>query len=371
MREQHHPLLCATPGTRREIVSFHYGEGHRRRVYIQAGLHGDEIPGMAVAWYLRQRLRELERAGRLQAEFTLVPIANPLGLGQHWHGTHLGRFHMPSGQDFNRKFPQAGDALVSALSGRLTQDADANQRLIREALGHHFAQRRPATELESQRLTLMGMATQADLMLDIHCDWEAVPHLYTSPQAWPEIEPVARWLGSEVQLLAEVSGGEPFDEACCEPWTTLGARFAADYPMPQGPRAATLELRGVRDVSAEQAQRDADAIIAALTAGGYLSGEAKEAPPLRSAATPLAGCEYLYAPHAGIVLHARQPGDRIMPGDVVAEIVDPLSDAVTPLIAEHGGILYARHWDRFASAGALVVRIAGARPVRTGDLLVE
>jgi len=371
VREQHHPLLCATPGTQREIVSFHYGEGGGRRVYIQAGLHGDEIPGIATAWYLKQHLLELERAGRLRAAFTLVPIANPIGLGQHWHGTHLGRFHAPSGQDFNRQFPQVGEALVQTLRGRLTQDEAENRRLIREALDHYYQQIRPATELASLRHTLMRMATQADLMLDIHCDWEALPHLYTMPHAWPEIEPLARWLGSEVQLLAEISGGEPFDEACCEPWLTLRSHFAAEYPMPRGLLPATLELRGVRDVSAGQAQQDAGAIIAALTAGGYISGEVKAAPPLRHAPTPLAGCEYLHAPHAGVVLHHRHPGDLVKPGEVVAEIVDPLEDKVTPLVAEHGGVLYARHWDRFACAGALVVRLAGAVPVRAGNLLVE
>ena len=371
MREQHHPLLCATPGTRREIVSFHYGEGNSRRVYIQAGLHGDEIPGIATAWYLKQNLLDLERAGRLRAVFTLVPVANPLGLGQHWHGTHLGRFHAPSGQDFNRQFPLVGEALVQALRGKLTQDEIVNARLIREALDRYYREIRPATELASLRNTLMRMATQADLMLDIHCDWEAVPHLYTMPHAWPEIEPLARWLGSEVQLLAEISGGEPFDEACCEPWLTLRSHFAAKFPMPRGLLPATLELRGVRDVSAEQAQQDANAIIAALTAGGYISGVVKEAPPLKHAATPLAGCEYLHAPHAGVVLHRHQPGDLVKPGEVVAEVVDPIEDRVTPLVAEHGGVLYARHWDRFASAGALVVRLAGSRAVRAGNLLVE
>ena len=72
-----------------------------------------------------------------------------------------------------------------------------------------------------------------------------------------------------------------------------------------------------------------------------------------------------------MVLHHRHPGDLVKPGEVVAEIVDPLEDKVTPLVAEHGGVLYARHWDRFACAGALVVRLAGAIPVRAGNLLVE
>jgi Fe-S cluster biogenesis protein NfuA len=55
---------------------------------------------------------------------------------------------------------------------------------------------------------------------------------------------------------------------------------------------------------------------------------------------------------------------------VVAEIVDPITDQITPLVTEHGGILYARHWAKFATAGMLVVRLAGEREIRSGDLLV-
>jgi len=39
-------------------------------------------------------------------------------------------------------------------------------------------------------------------------------------------------------------------------------------------------------------------------------------------------------------------------------------------VTEYGGILYARHWAKFATAGMLVVRLAGEREIRSGDLLV-
>ena len=64
-RHQIHPLLAPVPGTERHIHSFHYGPAHPRgKIYIQASLHADELPGMLVAWHLKQRLAELEAAGR-------------------------------------------------------------------------------------------------------------------------------------------------------------------------------------------------------------------------------------------------------------------------------------------------------------------
>ncbi|MFV9668345.1 succinylglutamate desuccinylase/aspartoacylase family protein [uncultured Pantoea sp.] len=430
MHQQHHPLLSASLGTQREIISFHFAGDHERQVYIQAALHGDELPGMAVAWFLKQRLQALESAGQLKAAFTLVPVANPLALGQHWHGTHLGRYHTLSGQDFNRRFPSLGATLAATLADSLTQSESQNRNLIREAIDRHYRDTVPKTELDAQRFTLMRMASQADLMIDLHCDWEAVPHLYTTPHAWPEIEPLARWLGSEVQLLAQISGGEPFDEACCEPWLTLAERFGEAYPMPRGLLPVTLELRGVRDVTPEQAEKDADAIIAALQEGGYIAysepaisvevaapviggdelvpanaagddvvaindgpigltvpevteapgetgvikerhseGTSASSPALKNPPTPLAACEYIHSPVSGLILHRKPLGAQIRPGEVVAEIVDPVTDHITPLVAEYGGILYARHWVRFATAGMLVVRLAGEQEIRSGDLL--
>ncbi|MCX8956436.1 succinylglutamate desuccinylase/aspartoacylase family protein [Erwinia psidii] len=370
MQQRHHPLLSASLGTQREIISYHFGQPSVRQVYIQAALHGDELPGVAVAWYLKKKFLALENADRLNAQITLVPVANPLALGQHWHGSHLGRFDTASGQDFNRQFPALGPALATALPEVLTDEVEHNRQCIRDAINHYFTTHKALTELESQRHTLMRMACQADLMIDLHCDWEAIPHLYTTPQAWRDIEPLARYLGSEVQLIAEVSGGDPFDEACCEPWQYLLRTLGERFPLPQGLKPVTLELRGVRDVSHSQAERDAEAIIRGLMHGGYISGDASALPALAGPAVPLAACEYLSAPHSGVVMHRRETGEWIKPGEVVAEILDPLTDRLTPLTAKHGGLLYARHWARFATAGMLITRLAGREAIREGNLLV-
>lgn len=373
MQVKHHPLVGASLGTGRAITSYRFGpeDGDASpKVYIQASLHADELPGMVVAWYLKRRFAELEAAGRLAARVVLVPVANPAGLNQHWFGTQMGRFETGSGQDFNRRFPEAGPALALHLKTRLTDDAPHNARLIRAALREHFAALQAGSELESQRIELLKLACDANLVIDLHCDWEAVAHLYTAPDAWPRIEPLARYLGSEAQLLADVSGGEPFDEACASAWRYLRGAFGERFPIPMGLTPVTLELRGVRDVSHETAARDAQAIVDYLTHIGMIAGDAPEPPPLRHPATPLAGCEYVHAPVSGVILHRRETGETVRAGDVIAEVLDPLADKLTPLIAQTDGLLYARHWTRFATAGMLVARIAGEHAARTGDLLV-
>lgn len=95
MHHHTHNLLSPVPGTARQVHSFHYGpQNGSGKVYIQASLHADELPGMLVAWYLKQRLAELESAGRLLGEVVVVPVANPIGLEQVLMDTPLGRYEI-------------------------------------------------------------------------------------------------------------------------------------------------------------------------------------------------------------------------------------------------------------------------------------
>ena len=70
------------------------------------------------------------------------------------------------------------------------------------------------------------LAHDADLVLDLHADNQAVMHLYTGTPLWPEVRDLAAELGARAVLLAEVSGGNPFDEACSGPWWALAAALS-------------------------------------------------------------------------------------------------------------------------------------------------
>jgi len=92
-------------------------------------------------------------------------------------------------------------------------------------------------------------------------------------------------------------------------------------------------------------------------------------PAARCAATPLEGVEPLVAPHAGLLVFAKAPGRVVQAGELVAELIDPLTDAVTPLRAGVSGLLFARVARRWASRGMRVAKIAGAQAYRSGKLL--
>lgn len=378
MQQREHLLLSPSLGTQRSVTSFHFGpEGTGRKVYVQSSLHADELPGMLVAWKLRQRLAALEEAGRLKAEVVLVPVANPIGLAQSLLGLSLGRFDMASGHNFNRHYPALAETVLAAVSHRLGQDASANVACIRQVLRETLAARSPSTELDSLRLTLMQLACDADVVLDLHCDFTAGLHLYTLTPQWPQVEPLARHLGSCAQLLATDSGDQPFDEACSQFWLDLtrlaeAEARAQERPVPSIPLATvavTVELRGQDSVSHALAEQDADGLIAYLRETGHISGPAVPLPPLPYPATPLAGSENLVAPHAGVVAFHCEPGTRVTAGQPVADIIDPISGQVTPLAASHDGMLYARARDPYARPGTWVAKVATSVAFKTGKLL--
>ncbi len=89
MQRIDHKLPWSHLGSERTLSVFRYGAG-TRKVYIQASLHADELPGMRTAWELKKRLTELEQLGQLKGVIELVPVANPIGLDQHLQGSHLG-----------------------------------------------------------------------------------------------------------------------------------------------------------------------------------------------------------------------------------------------------------------------------------------
>ena len=90
-----HCLLTATPGTTHQLISHQFGDSaYGKKIYIQAGLHADEIPAMLVALALKAELEQLERQGRLRSTVVLVTSANPIGLSQYVMGYPVGRFDL-------------------------------------------------------------------------------------------------------------------------------------------------------------------------------------------------------------------------------------------------------------------------------------
>ncbi|NDP39414.1 MAG: succinylglutamate desuccinylase/aspartoacylase family protein [Rhodoferax sp.] len=367
-----HPLLSSSLGSTKTLTSFHWGQpGSGPKVYIQASLHAEELPGMLVAHHLRALLENAEAADQIQGEIILVPVANPLGLAQRVDHRPMGRFDLDTSENFNRHYPDLAGAVGPLVRDALGADPTANIALVREAMGNYLGNWVLDTELQSLRHRLLTLAHDADFVLDLHCDCEGVLHFYTEEACWPQLEPLARFLGSEAILLAKNSGSGPFDECLSGAWWRLAEDFSGPgRPLPQGCCSTTIELRGELDVSHALAEQDAQAIIDWLKHSQLLACKrAPTVPAFKCRPTPLAGSETLKATAPGLVVFAAEVGQTLQIGDLVAEVIDPIANQTQRVLAGVDGVFYARIRDRYITAGGELGKIAGAVAFRTGELL--
>lgn len=373
MQRIDHPLLSNSLGSHRSLTSFHYGTlGQGPKVYIQASLHAEELPGMLVAHHLRALLDAADAAGHIVGHIVLVPVANPIGLAQRVDHKPMGRFELGSSENFNRHYPDLAQAVFPLVKDALGADPVANVAMVRRAMGDYLRQWQPATELHSLRRTLLTLSHDADFVIDLHCDCEGVMHFYTEEACWPLLAPLAYLLKAQAILLARNSGSGPFDECLSGAWWQLADLLKAagsSAPLPQGCCSTTVELRGEADVAHAWAHDDASAVRAFLQHTGAIAGGPVDIPAPLCPATPLAGSETLHTPVPGVVVYTAEVGQILQVGDLVAEVIDPIANTSHRVVAGVAGVFYARVRDRYAISGAEIGKIAGAIPFRTGELL--
>ena len=356
-------LPAASLGNSRTLTVIRYGGSTAGdKAYIQAGLHADEAPGFVVMHHLIDMLDQADAADKINGQIFLVPVANPIGVSQ-WRDEMLqGRFDFYNSINFNRRHLNLTEQIADRIEGRLLDTPAENVALIRKTAEEVLSTLAPEDEAEYLKHLLLSLSHDADIVLDLHCDDQALVHVYLGTPLWPEAADLSAQLGADVTLLAEDSGGRPFDEACSRIWWQLAQKFP-DHPIPPACLSATVELRGTADVSHEHGTRDAGNICLFLQRRGFIQGQAPELPLLRNDATPLRGVEHIKAPVPGVVIYLKEPGDRIDRGEVIAEIVNPLNagmeNRITTVQSSIEGILFSIKADRLARPGRILAKIAG------------
>lgn len=365
-------LPPAGPGTTRRLTVLRFKSNQPGpKAYVQAAVHADEVPALLVAQHLREKLITLDAAGQLKGEIILVPYANPIGLTQFLQGWHLGRYELDSGSNFNRGYPDLFEPVAAAVSGQLGADAAANVALIRQALRVALPAEYSSNENMALKQHLYGLSCDADVVLDLHCDYEATMHLYIGTPLWPAAADLAACLQSSVNLLAEDSGGEAFDEANSRLWWRLAKHFP-QHPIPPACCAATVELRGDRDVSDTLAAQDADGLIAFLAGRGFVDAPVPPKPALLPGATPLEAVDSLSAGHPGVLVWSVKLGDEVMKDQVIGHLIDPETGARQPITARTDGLFFAARGHRWVRPGHWIAKIAGRQKLdwrKAGALL--
>lgn len=329
-------LAGDTPGLSYElnVLTFAGRDAKAPSVYMQAALHGNELPGVAALHVLIPQLEKAETEGRLLGNVTLVPFANPIGLGQYAWEDQQGRYSFASRVNFNRNFQRLDRPDVALIE----DDRDGvplDRRLKARLLGHS-----------------MGKT----IVLDLHCDGQSLAYFYAPAPLWPHMADLAVALDCAAVLTFEGGTDGSFDEASIHPYLSAPAGVA-DFPH----RAvATVELRGVADVEPALAAHDGNGLYRFLVGRGVVADVAVTAPATTFAGpgVPQTYVEMVRAPKGGMVFFHAEPGDRVAAGALLAEII--------PEPGNPSAVVEVR-----SAAGGLVLTRVSCRSVRVADDLMK
>lgn len=368
-------LPSPTPGTSRHLVVHRFGPPNRgKKVYLQAGLHADEWPGMLVLQHLMMLLEQAEHHQRLRGEVVCIPFANPIGLSQHVAGYLAGRFDLAGTGNFNRNFGDLVTPVSQLVAGKLGPDSAQNTAIIRAALQEAVAGLPAHTEAEQLKRTLLSLSIDADLVLDLHCDDDALAHLYATKVQQDWSRELAQTLGIEYVMVEDLEGVIAFDGSHLQVWHELARRYP-ELPIPMACHAATVEYRGQYDVRDDWATEDARRLYNYLIRFGVIEDSIPELPQSEVKLSPLEAIDLIKAPYAGLVTYRVPLGTHLQRGQPFGDLVllnQPHPNQRLALVSQTDGYLFTRTHRRLVRPGDLIAKLFGDRPLpdrQIGNLL--
>jgi predicted deacylase len=320
------------------VLRFKGSDPEAPKIYIQAALHANELPGTALVHVLCEGLRQAEAAGQIRSDIIVVPHANPIGAAQSHFGELQGRFDLGSRTNFNREFP-----LISA----------GDRHGLVENLDRYGA-------VEKLKRQLLHMALGCDLVLDLHCDDEALQYAYVDEAFWPEASDLASAMGMEAVFLSD-GESSAFEEAVAFAWKhETAGETSSKLP---GKLSVTVELRGRREVYPDLAKRDAEGLLRFLASRGAIDIPVALA-AFDGPAVALDNVEMIRAPEAGVVLFHRDIGDRVVEGDLLATLITRpgLADGTIEVRAPQAGLIVTRSSERLVRRRTDLMKIACKTP---------
>lgn len=378
MKQHLERIIGDSPGAEFSLPVYEFGHSKLGpKIYLQAGMHADEHPGMLVLHHLMEWLEKAETENQLAAHFVILPVVNPLGLTHITHHHHYGRYHLNNGLNYNRGWPNFADILSSqeGFAEALCQDAEANKATVRSFLSQWLARCAPASALDQNRHIVMSYCYDAEMVLDLHCDDVALNHLYIVPQNLPRYQGLADRMNSQATLTAENSGGGSFDEIWTGLWIDLQSRFP-DVPWPEPVLSCTLEYRGQADVFDDISSQDARGLFDFFCDEGLVTMPPSTARTPSVPATDLAACEVLRVTQSGLIAYHVKLGDKVKKGDVVADLIlldgaNPARERI-PIKAGTSGILFSMMASKYVWPGTSIAKIAGQEKLPSrGTYLLE
>ena len=380
LKKRNVQLPSMTPGTNRTVSVLSFGKsGARPKVYMQAAIHANEMPGTMALHHLMPMLMEADKKGLIQGEIILVPTVNPIGQSQLVGNSHSGRYNHLSHENFNRNWIDLSESVAEKVWKKIGSNAEANVKMIRKAALETLNAMKPANELQTLRVEMQKLSTDADYVLDLHCDIYAALHLFTAHNDWVKGPTGPLGNAGAVQALAADIGAEATMYNDPYPSTltfsgvnsALWARLQDKFPhaaIPQACMSVTVEMRSQHDVSDALGKSDAQNLYRWLVRQGVVEGKVAPLKKMKTAPAPISGMDVGYSKGTGFLVFHVKPGAKVKKGQAICDVIDPANPhgpkGRTTYSSATDGVLFSRRFDGYLSwPGQVMYRIAGPKPL--------
>src|SRR3989338_4284393 len=203
------------------------GKG-KKKIYIQANIHGPEVVGILVA---KKLVSHIQKYGGNFKEFIIVPSCNPIGFNQQFIGQQIGYVNQLTGTNWNRIYKNLGDNFK--IKGQVSM-AEFKNLLLKNLKDKKVKD----TDTESQlALTLQELSFDADIVLDLHTAWGTAPQYVYSFSEY--LESTKKFGISNVILLEKDTFSGVFDESHLYPYFANKTKIK-NFKLPK--QVFTLEL---------------------------------------------------------------------------------------------------------------------------------
>lgn len=320
-------------------VDYFYFKGSNQyapKVYIQAGIHGEEVQGSATIYELLKYFAKNPPLG----DVTLVPLCNPWAANQKSGAYTPGRFCSVTGNNWNRLY----ENLTIVDERQRTRPYQINvqdfyeecHQLDGQELKKVFRQKllnaldEQLTRLDHYELSdgkllclhLQKMAVSADIVLDIHTAYQACYYIYSPEYA---LESAKKFHIPHVLSIPNSFDGALDEATFCSWWNLNEVMIKNDRKDYRHTfEAFTLEFQNHETLSLHEAKDEVKSILNYLTAKEVVTCPSEDYLPKKVEYTlcELKNFKKLHSPYGGLVHYNVKPGDFVKKGEDLCYFVN-------------------------------------------------
>jgi len=341
-----YPVKQMPSGDWEHISLFRFqGQEPGPHVHIQANVHGAELQGNAVIYYLMDYFLKNQFKGSV----TFIPCANPAGVNTKMGTFTQGRFNPITGDNWNRCYEdifthhenEIGQSLKEFVHDNINENWEVIKSNFKTAIFNSFKNyekhldKYGQNENKSLFLLLQKVAAPADIVLDLHTGPIATRYIYSAEF---QKDSVKHFNFPFVLNIPDKFAGA-MDEGTFINWVRLQRAFlehGKDIPLEF--ESYTIELGSEEAISLEDAQKDATNILNYLHYKSIILEKPQIDFTLQRHAK-LANFKTYYSPQGGMIEYIKGPGEQVNEGEIMAKILnfkrltsdDKFDDAITEL----------------------------------------